>query len=180
MPNKLPTWLIHAALPRLTLLLNHVISSEPAAMSRLRPHTGKSLQLDCAGPPGWPVLPPLVFEITPAGLLEWQGNAPLARPADLRMALDASQPLPFLMDSVRGTRPRLDISGDAALAGDVSWLVDHLRWDIEDDLAPWVGPIVAREAVRLGGWLALGLREAAQRLSSLAARAGVGSAPPPV
>jgi ubiquinone biosynthesis protein UbiJ len=93
------------------------------------------------------------------------------------MVLDASQPLPFFLSAVQGRRPRIDVSGDATLASDVSWLFDHLRWDIEDDLAPWLGPVVARELVRWGGWLAVGVRDAAKRLSALASRSGVGSVP---
>ncbi len=178
MPPTFPNWLIAAAVPRLTLLLNHIIFSEPAATARLRPHAGRCLQLDCAGPPGWPALPPLVFTLTPAGLLEWQPPPAARRTADLRVVLDAARPLPFLADSLGGQRPRIEVSGDAALAADVSWLFDNLRWDVEDDLSPLVGPIVAHEVVRLGGWLALGLREAAQRLSALAARGGLGGRAP--
>lgn len=178
MPPTLPTWLIAATVPRLTLLLNHVIFSEPAATARLQAHAGRCLRLDWTGPPGWPALPPLVFELTPAGGLDWQAPSTAPRTADLRVVLDASRPLPFVMDTLGGQRPRIEVSGDAALASDVSWLFDHLRWDVEDDLAPWLGPIMAREVVRLGGWLAQGLREAAQRLSGLAARTGLGRTSP--
>lgn len=170
----IPPWLTNALVPRLTLLLNHVLSTEPAAMARLQPHAGRRLQLDCAGPPGWPSLPSLVLVVTPAGLLE---SVDSGSAADLHMVLNASQPLPLLLSAAQGQRPRIDVSGDAALASDVSWLFDHLRWDIEDDLAPWLGPVVARELVRWGTLLAVGVREAAKRLSTLASQTGVGSGP---
>jgi ubiquinone biosynthesis protein UbiJ len=31
------------------------------------------------------------------------------------------------------------IEGDVQLAADINWLVDNLRWDVEDDLARVIG-----------------------------------------
>lgn len=171
MPTFLPPWLISAAVPRLTLFLNHLLASEPAATAKLQRHVGRRLLFDLQGPPGWPALPPLVLQITPAGLFDSDPSQD-GGVADLQVRMDASQPLSLLKDGATGQRPPVDISGDAALAADVSWLFEHLRWDLEDDLAPWVGPVVAREAVRIGGFLATGLRHAAGSLAALAARQG--------
>ena len=41
----------NAAMERITLLLNHVIAAEPVATERLRPHSGRSVQLVWTG---WP------------------------------------------------------------------------------------------------------------------------------
>lgn len=171
----LPTWLLSAALPKLILLLNHVISTEEAALARLRPHAGRYLRLECRGPAVFPALPPLVAEITPAGLLEWVEYAESV-PTDLGIALDVSQPASVFLDGLRGQRPRVDVSGDAALAGDINWLIENLRWDIEDDLALAVGPVMAREMVRWGTMLGAGLRQAAGQFANLAGRWGSGAA----
>jgi len=42
-----------AALQRATLLVNHVLSAEPAAMQRLVPHSGKRLRVELTQ---WPAL----------------------------------------------------------------------------------------------------------------------------
>lgn len=171
----LPSWLFSAAVPQLILLLNHVVSTEEAALARLRPHAGRHLRLECQGPAVFPAMPPLVVEITPAGLLEWVEHAESV-PTDLCIALDASQPASVFLEGLRGQRPRVDVSGDAALAGDINWLIENLRWDIEDDLALVVGPVMAREMVRWGTVLGSGLREAAGQFANLAERWGSGAA----
>ena len=67
MLHALNALLADAALERLTLLVNHVLASEPVATQRLVAHAGRSIQLHFDG---WPrVLPPLpttAFRVTPA------------------------------------------------------------------------------------------------------------------
>jgi len=46
-----------AAIERVTLLVNHVLTSEPVATQRLRPHAGRRIRLHFDGWPG--LLPPL-------------------------------------------------------------------------------------------------------------------------
>ena len=169
-----------AFMQRLTLWLNHVLASESAALARLRPHAGRFIRLQMTGWPALlPPLPDLTFAITPAGLLEWTGaDAPVN--VDLRVTVDASNPARSVAQGLSGQRPAVDVSGDAALATDVSWLMDNLRWDVQDDLARLVGNGPAHELARVGGLLAGGLREAVAALSSLAARAGGASPEPPV
>ena len=58
-------------------------------------------------------------------------------------------------------------SGDAALATDLNWLFDNLRWDVQDDLARIVGQAPARELARVGAGVAAGLREAVSTVSGL-------------
>jgi ubiquinone biosynthesis protein UbiJ len=55
-------------------------------------------------------------------------------------------------------RPQVQVEGDAALAGDVQWLVANLRWDIEADLADVIGPMAAHELMRVGRGAAAVLR----------------------
>ncbi len=145
---------------RLTLLLNHVLGSEAVATERLRPHAGRSLELQLAG---WPSLlpapPPLAWRITPAGLLEWCGPGPLAQ-ADLRLLLDASNPAALVARVLGGSAPSVQIEGDAQLAGDVNWLVQNLRWDVAADVERLFGPTVAQPMLQFGAALSRALRSA--------------------
>jgi ubiquinone biosynthesis protein UbiJ len=160
-----------AAMERITLLLNHVIAAEPVATERLKAHRGRSLQLVWTG---WPSLlppPPVVaFSVTPAGLLEWCGDqAPVQ--ADLRVSLDGSNPLKLASLWLTGERPQVGIEGDSALAADVSWLIDNLRWDIEDDIARIIGQAPAHELARAASAVSAGLREAVKAVQGLVSRA---------
>lgn len=165
-----------AALERLTLLVNHVLSAEPTAVRRLRAHNGRCIRLQFESWPAMlPALPPTAFRVTPAGLLEWCGADAPAN-ADLRVGIDVSNPALALLKALAGERPRVDVAGDADLATDINWLFDNLRWDIEDDVARIVGPVAAREIAGVSRTVATGLRDAVRRLNSLAVRAGVGVA----
>lgn len=177
MLNSLQALAAPAAIRRLTLLLNHVLASEPVAAERLRKHAGRRivLRLD-----RWPALlpevPPLAFIVTPAGLLDWeeQGHDSVA-PADLQVSIDAANPAMMMVQGLAGQRPRIQVGGDAALAGDVDWLFENLRWDVQDDLARLVGDVPAREMSRLGSVFAGALRTMVRGAARFAPR----SADPP-
>jgi len=160
-----------SVMERLVLLVNHVVAAEPVAVERLRPHAGRTMRLELAG---WPsLLPPVgpfVFRVTPAGLVEWL-DEPSDLPPDLRGSVDAANPAAALARVLTGERPTIAVSGDAAFAGDCDWLIDNLRWDIEDDLARVVGDGPAKAIARLGGFVAGALRDAARAVRDLAGRA---------
>jgi ubiquinone biosynthesis protein UbiJ len=167
-----------SVMERVVLAVNHVVRAEPAAMARLAPHAGRTLVVDFAH---WPVLlpalPSLAFRVTPAGLVEWlerPGEALGDLPAQLRIEVDASNPARMFGGLLVGERPRIAISGDAAFAGDVQWLADNLRWDVEEDLARAIGDAPAHAIAQLAGAAATALRQAARTLGGLAERAGVG------
>jgi ubiquinone biosynthesis protein UbiJ len=169
-------------MPRLVLLVNHVLSAEPTACDRLRPHAGKCIQLQLRDPPAllsW--LPSgLTVAVTAAGLLEWQPEA--TERADLVATLDASNPAQAVADAVAGRRPRVEVAGDAAFAADVSWLIDHLRWDVQDDLARLVGDGPAVQLMRVGKAVATGLRDAVKTVAQTASdrwRPSAPAEPPP-
>lgn len=161
-----------AAMARATLVLNHVLASEPAATDRLRPHAGRRIELQ---PQGWPsLLPPLprlAFAVTPAGLLDWDAQG-VGLPADLCLRFDASNPALLAARALTGETPAVDIDGDAQLAGDVNWLLQNLRWDIEADLARVMPPAAAHQLFRLGGGLARGVQAAAGVAVQAASRFG--------
>jgi len=165
-----------AAMARITLLLNHVIASETVATDRLKAHAGRTVQLVWTGWPSLLPAPPVVaFAVTPAGLLEWLGDTP-PDAADLRVSLDASNPARLAAQWLASERPSVNIEGDSGFAGDVSWLIDNLRWDIEDDLARIVGQGPAHQLARAGATLGAAISFAAKTLQGLAVR-GTGGGP---
>ncbi len=167
--HSLHAQLGHAAIERLTLLVNHILGSEPIATKRLQAHTGRSIRLSFEGWPGLlPPLPATAFRVTPAGLIEWCGAEPPTGP-DLRVRIDASNPVLAAAQALAGTRPKVEVAGDAAFATDLNWLFDNLRWDVQDDLARIVGQAPAREIARVGSGIAAGMREAAKAVSGLVA-----------
>jgi ubiquinone biosynthesis accessory factor UbiJ len=163
MLQNLQELLVPAVVERLTLVVNHVLSSEPAAMQRLAPHQGRVIALQWLNWPSWlPAAPVLEFRVTPPGLLEWCGSTDVPTPA-LAVQVNASNPMLLFTRALVGEPPPLTISGDAALATDIQWLVDNLRWDVEADLERLFGPLVARQLGRLGSSMAAALRALAQR-----------------
>jgi ubiquinone biosynthesis accessory factor UbiJ len=152
---------------RLTLLLNHVLAAEPVAADRLRAHSGAVLALTLQNWPGLlPPPPALAWRVTPAGLLDWCGTEPPAAPT-LRVSLDAGNPALLLAQSLAGEQPKVQIEGDAQLAGDVNWLLQNLRWDVAADLERLFGPAVAGTLHQLGRMLSRGLQTALKGAASL-------------
>ena len=155
--------LMPALQDRLVLLINHVVSREPIAAQRLKPLAGRSLVVHLAGWPSLlPAAPDLILHVTPAGLFE-RGDAPAQGAGGLRIEIDASNPAKLALGALTGEQPTVSVQGDAAFAGEMHWLMDNLRWDIEDDLAGIVGPLPARQLAQFG-------RTLRRTLSGMAAR----------
>jgi ubiquinone biosynthesis accessory factor UbiJ len=77
---------------------------------------------------------------TPAGLLDL---APAGSVPELTLTVTDESPFELARATLRGGKPSVQIIGDVQLAAEVNWLVDHVRWDIEDDLARLVGDVPA-------------------------------------
>ena len=105
--------------------------------------------------------------VTAAGLLEWQAEA-IDR-VDLLATLSASNLAQTVSGVLSGQRPRVEVAGDAALAADVNWLIEHLRWDLQDDLARLLGDGPAAQFMRVGSSVMAGLRDALRRVVPSAA-----------
>jgi ubiquinone biosynthesis protein UbiJ len=170
MRHALHDTLAPAALERLTSLINHVLGREPAAVARLQPHAGRVVALHAEG---WPALlppwPALVFRITPAGLLEWCGQEAHTSP-DLQVRVQASNPAELVMNALSGRAPEVHVEGDARLAADANWLLEHLRWDLADDVHRLLGPAPAQLLAQVGPALREGLEKLALQAASLAQR----------
>jgi ubiquinone biosynthesis accessory factor UbiJ len=155
--------LLPAVQSRVLLLINHVLSREPAALQRLAPHAGRRLCVELVGAPGWlPLPPPMTVTITAAGLFD--GDAPpVAATPDLTLQVAMPTPAQWLELAGGEGRPAVRIDGAADLAADMHWLVDHVRWDIEGDLAQAIGRTPARVVMSLGRAGADALRGALRR-----------------
>ena len=146
---KLPDWLLHELQDKLVLLLNHVLGQEPAALERLRRQQGRCVQLS------WREYR-LQWLITPAGLL---ARAAADAEADLRLHVNEASPMSLLQGLVKGEKPAMRIDGDVMLAADINWLVDHVRWDMEEDLSRVFGDATAHHMAAFFKRIASAMRE---------------------
>ncbi len=124
-----PAWLVLEAQRRLVLLFNHVLQQEPVAAQRLRRHAGQTVLVQ------WQAFS-ILLTVTPAGLFDL-GQA--GQDTDLRLNITETSAGELAQAALRGDKPAVHIDGDVQLAAEVNWLVDHVRWDMEEDLARLVG-----------------------------------------
>lgn len=124
-----PEWVVDEIQNRVVLFLNHVLMQEKAAQDRLRRQKGKPVRIQ------WGEFH-LTLAPTAAGLLE--RTAATATP-ELTMTLTQTSPLALAQTVLSGAKPAVDIQGDVQLAAEVAWLVDNVRWDVEEDLSRFVG-----------------------------------------
>lgn len=151
-PPPPPAWLVDEAQQRVVLFLNHVLMQEPEAQARLARQKGRVVRLQ------WRDFA-MQLAATPAGLVE---RAPDAQ-ADLRLTLTDTSPAALAQNALRGEKPAVRIEGDVQFAAEVNWLVDHVRWDAEEDLARLIGDAPAHTLASMG-------RAAAQALRAFIAR----------
>lgn len=86
--------------------------------------------------------------VTPAGLFDL---AVPGMPADLTLVVTEESPLDLAKAALQGQKPAVRIDGDVQLAAEVNWLVDHVRWDLEEDISRLIGDVPAHwlmQAVR--------------------------------
>ena len=124
-----PPWAVQEVQRRIVLLLNHVLMQEPEAMARLERQKGRVVLFH------WREFE-FKLQLTPAGLLDLAAND---TPSDLTLSVTESSPVALAQAALAGDKPAVRIEGDVQLAADVNWLVDHVRWDLEEDLARLIG-----------------------------------------
>lgn len=133
---------------------NHLLEGEAWARARLQPFAGKNARFVC-GPFGTTVT--ITHRGTFAlGTAEVEANVTLTLPPDAPWRAIGDR------DALIGSA---QINGAADLAENLGFVLRHLRWDVEDDIAPLVGDIAARRLVAGGRVLASGLHAQAQRLA---------------
>ncbi|MEJ1128855.1 hypothetical protein V9L20_14830 [Variovorax sp. CCNWLW225] len=128
-----PAWAVHEIQHRAVLFLNHVLQQEPEAQQRLLRQQGRVVRFQ------WRFVT-MELVATPAGLLDL---APPGLVPELTLTVTDESPLDLARATLRGDKPSVQIIGDVQLAAEVNWLVDHVRWDVEDDLARLIGDVPA-------------------------------------
>ena len=167
-----PQWLVHEVQQRVVLFLNHVLMQEKEAMDRLERQKGRIARVQ------WRVYS-MALVITPAGLLNL---APEAAVPDLRLEVTENSPFALAQTALRGDKPAIRIEGDVQLAAEINWLVDHVRWDVEEDLARVIGDAPAHTVAQVARRAAQALRQfvgarmAPQAAGALVAQPGQGGA----
>jgi ubiquinone biosynthesis accessory factor UbiJ len=145
---RLPLWLVHEAQQRVVLLLNHVLMQEPEAMARLARQAGRTLEarwqhyqvqllITKAG----------LFDVPAKAVATSDGAEQVLVPADLVISLQDVSIGPILGAVLQGEKPSIKIEGDVQLAAEINWLVDNVRWDIEEDLSRIIGDVPAHKLV---------------------------------
>ena len=134
--------------------LNALLSREPWAQDRLRPHAGKVARI--------------VFGVGLALRITAEGNVETVDTEvepDVTLTIDSGK-LSALMSSDTAQRmSAVHIDGDAALAHVIGDLARDLRWDVEDDLARVLGDIPAARVFSLVHGVAAGVRKGAWRFA---------------
>ena len=92
--------------------------------------------------------------------------APEAATPDLRLEVTQTSPLDLAQAALRGARPAVRIDGDVQFAGDIQWLADNLRWDLEEDLARLMGDVPAHTLSSVARSAAQSLRSFVQGRAS--------------
>lgn len=166
-----PPWVVDEVQRRLVLLLNHVLQQEPEAMARLKRQTGRLVEAR------WRDFT-VRLQATPAGLLDL--GSPALTP-DLTLTLTDDSPWALARNALRGEKPAVRIAGDVQFAAEVQWLVDHVRWDLEEDVSKLVGDAPAHAVGRVMRSMADALRKfaGAGRSAAGATATAVTPTPPP-
>jgi ubiquinone biosynthesis accessory factor UbiJ len=145
-----PDWFVEEAQRRLVLLINHVLMQESEAQARLAQQAGKVVQAH------WRSFS-LRVAATRAGLFEPVPPADAA--ADLTLTLTEESPLGLARVALRGDKPPVHIAGDVQFAAEISWLVDNVRWDAEEDLARLMGDAPAHAMAEAARRMLSAIRE---------------------
>lgn len=162
-----PPWVVEEMQRRLVLTLNHVLQQEPEAQARLKRQSGRVVEAQ------WRAFS-VRLQPTPAGLLDL---APITQNPDLTLTLAEESPWSLAQGALRGEKPAVRIAGDVQLAAEVQWLVDHVRWDLEEDLARVFGDAPAHAVATVARRMAETLRGFVGRGAAPAPTAAPASAP---
>ncbi len=160
-----PPWAVHEIQHRAVLFLSHVLQQEPEAQQRLVRQQGRVVRFQ------WRFVT-MELVATPAGLLDL---APPGSVPELTLSVTDDNPFEIARATLRGDKPSVQIVGDVQLAAEVNWLVDHVRWDVEDDLARVIGDVPAHAIGNAVRRVVGALRQFVGNRAA-AGRSGIGSA----
>jgi ubiquinone biosynthesis protein UbiJ len=89
--------------------------------------------------------------------------------ADLVLRVSEPSPVALAQTVLQGDKPPIRIEGDVQLAAEVNWLIDHVRWDAEEDLARLIGDAPAHTVMQNGLRVVEALRSFVQQQTAKAA-----------
>jgi ubiquinone biosynthesis protein UbiJ len=144
-----PAWLVREVQRRVVLFVNHVLMQEGEAQTRLARQAGRVLLAQ------WRQFE-LRLVATPAGLLDLDDGT---QSPDLTITLAEASPFGLAQAALRGEKPPVHIAGDVQFAAEVNWLVDNVRWDLEEDLSRVIGDVPAHALADAGRAIVGTLRE---------------------
>jgi ubiquinone biosynthesis accessory factor UbiJ len=144
-----PAWVVEEVQRRLVLLANHVLMQESEAQARLARQAGRVVEAR------WRAFM-VRLVATPAGLLD---VAPSAGLPDLTLTVTEESPWELAQAALRGDKPAVRIAGDVQFATEINWLVEHVRWDLEEDLSRLVGDAPAHALGGVGRQMVAALRK---------------------
>lgn len=132
--------------------LNHLLARQPSLRDRLRGHADKVARFEL----GFAVLN---LAVTADGWLQTSASEPAVtitvQPADI----------PLILADMARAFSYVSIRGDADFARTISELANELRWDLEEELAPWLGDIAAVRVARAAKALASSASKSAKKLA---------------
>ena len=144
-----PAWLVEESHRRMVLVINHVLMQEAVATERMTRQQGNVVMVQ------WRNFS-FKVKITKAGLLDL---ADQAAKADLVLSVTENSPFTIAQALLRGDKPSVRIEGDVQLAADVNWLVDNVRWDVEEDMARAIGDVPAHTLAQAAKSMAAALQQ---------------------
>ena len=144
-----PEWLVSEMHQRLVLFLNHVLMQEKEATDRLLRQKGRIARVQ------WRQYS-MALLVTPAGLFD---VAPEGATPDLMLEVTETSPLSLAQTALRGDKPSIRIEGDVQFAAEINWLVDNVKWDVEEDLARVIGDVPAHTIAKVARTASQALRQ---------------------
>jgi ubiquinone biosynthesis protein UbiJ len=144
--------------PPTAAALNHVLKSASWARARLQPFAGKIARLE--------IVP---FRITLAILESGEvANATADAVPDATFTLTPGVALRMLAADPDAWQ-KVIVAGDTALAREILYIAQNLRWDVEEDLSRVVGDVAAHRMVKTAVELRRWQRDSAEGLARAAA-----------
>ncbi len=164
-----PPWMVEEVQRRLVLLFNHVLMQEPEAQARLTRQAGRVVEAR------WRIFV-VRLVATPAGLLDL---ASASTTPDLTLTLTEESPWGLAQAAFRGDKPSVRIEGDVEFAAEINWLVENVRWDLEEDIARVIGDAPAHAMGQAARKMVQALRQFAKPAPSKADAAPPAPSQPP-
>ncbi|APD13333.1 ubiquinone biosynthesis accessory factor UbiJ [Pandoraea pulmonicola] len=135
--------------------VNHLLAREPWARDRLRHHIGASARLAMSAID-------LRLRVGEDGFL---AAADGTAPCDVSISVPPAALADFASGGQAAVMRHVKIEGDAEFANTVSYLAQHLRWEVAEDLSRIVGDAAAHRVTETGKAAVAGVRRTGDTLA---------------